>query len=378
MLPSTLVSVYQQYKHDTDSVASWLASTAKACGYPADLLTTVAPVKRKKHNKKASQNKHVVAIKDFIPLAEFIAASKKPAAAVPASFVETINRVINVRSSFGSTLREHGAEPSAEASEKHSFFVGVLEQVREALRPRMPAVGAERARAEASSATQSSSPNAWINGFQALKVYEPSKEFLGAPDIQRPHPAEPSETNVVYEAEAAARLEFEDAIFAFALMIDDLNKIRQEIRNIWAGYRDGTLELAAAAVATNTAVDLARNLADEIDPLLRPHGGFWKIAQKFYFIASAANGLFSFDGVAFEGTSLKFDFDPKTYDVADSTFFGTYHMLDGFMAVLRPGQLPLFKPGHFGAYNPQSDRSRKQGQKSGKKTRSSSWKSAPN
>ncbi|KAL1873477.1 hypothetical protein Daus18300_003840 [Diaporthe australafricana] len=126
MLPSTLVSVYQQYKQDTDSVDSWLAITAKACGYPADLLTTVGLVKRKKHNKKVSQNKHVVAIKDFVPLAEFIAASKKPAAAVPESFVDTINRVIKVRSSFESNMREHGAEPSAEASEKHSFFVGVL------------------------------------------------------------------------------------------------------------------------------------------------------------------------------------------------------------------------------------------------------------
>lgn len=58
---------------------------------------------------------------------------------------------------------------------------------------------------------------------------------------------------------------------------------------------------------------------------------------------------------------LKFTFDPETYDIADSTFFGTFHMLDGFMAVLRPGQLPLFKPGHYGTYNPRSDRSRKTG-----------------
>ncbi|POS76706.1 hypothetical protein DHEL01_v204908 [Diaporthe helianthi] len=362
MLPSALVSVYQQYKQDTDSVASWLASTAKDCGYPADLLTSVGPVKRKKHNKKASQNKHIVAIKDFVPLAEFIAASKKPAAAVPESFVQTINRVINVRSSFGSTLREHGAKPSAEASEKHSFFVGVLEKVREALRPRMPPpAGAERAEAEASFPMQPSFADAWINGFRALKVYEPSKEFLGAPDIQRPEPAEPTKTNMVYEAEAAARLDFEDAVFAFALMIDDLNKIRQEIRNIWAFYRDGSIELAAAAVATNTAVDLARNLADEIDPLLRPHGGFWKIAQKFYIIVTATKGFISFDGAEFDGKSWKFDFDPKTYDIADSTFFGTYHMLDGFMAILQPGKLPLFKPGHFGIYDPKSDWSRKTG-----------------
>lgn len=38
MLPPTLVSVYREYKKDTNSIASWLASTAKEGGYPAHLL----------------------------------------------------------------------------------------------------------------------------------------------------------------------------------------------------------------------------------------------------------------------------------------------------------------------------------------------------
>lgn len=33
MLPSSLKSIYKQYKADTDSVASWLATTAKDNGY---------------------------------------------------------------------------------------------------------------------------------------------------------------------------------------------------------------------------------------------------------------------------------------------------------------------------------------------------------
>lgn len=70
MLPAPLVSVYQQYKQDTDSVASWLASTAKACGYPADLLKPVGQAKKKaKHKHKNTSSKYVVALKDFVPLA---------------------------------------------------------------------------------------------------------------------------------------------------------------------------------------------------------------------------------------------------------------------------------------------------------------------
>lgn len=33
MLPSSLKTIYQQYKADTDSVATWLATTAKDNGY---------------------------------------------------------------------------------------------------------------------------------------------------------------------------------------------------------------------------------------------------------------------------------------------------------------------------------------------------------
>ncbi|KAJ0128328.1 Inversin [Fusarium oxysporum f. sp. albedinis] len=40
MLPIPLLGTYQQYKADTNSVAAWPASTAKACGCPADLLTS--------------------------------------------------------------------------------------------------------------------------------------------------------------------------------------------------------------------------------------------------------------------------------------------------------------------------------------------------
>lgn len=354
MLPSSLISVYQQYKQDTDAVASWLATTAKACGYSADLFTHVGPVKRKKHNKK---DKYIVAIKDFIPLAQFIVASKKPAVAVPESLVDTINRVIRVRSSFGSHLKDHGLEPSEEGDNKHSFFVRVLEQVRDALRPRMSALAAERQPVLAALATPSSSRPTLVNQFEALKIYEPSSEFLDAPDIQRPQPTALPSEKVVYEAEASARTDLEDAIFTFALMIDDMNKIRQEVKRIWAGYRDGMFDLAAAAVATNTAVDLARSLADEIEPLFRPHGGVWKVAQKFYLGVAFAAG-FSPPSMSFDFTSREFAFNPETYDLADYTFFATYYLLEGLKAILQPGHLPLYIPRGLGTYNPKSDRAR--------------------
>lgn len=145
MLPSGLVSTYQQYKEDTNSIAAWLASTAKAVGFPADLLSPVsskagkpssggrlkgkARQKAKRETAASSaaspatptQPAYIIDIKDFVPLAEHIAAK---VASVPREFGETIDRVSNARSGFGSKLQEHGQDLPDLSAAKHTYFVG--------------------------------------------------------------------------------------------------------------------------------------------------------------------------------------------------------------------------------------------------------------
>jgi len=87
MLPLALFGAYRQYKQDTDAVASWLAATARAHGYPADLLANYSPPEppksgrlKGKARKEAAReqaadasgptHKYTVAIRDFVPLAE--------------------------------------------------------------------------------------------------------------------------------------------------------------------------------------------------------------------------------------------------------------------------------------------------------------------
>lgn len=145
MLPSTLISTYQQYKQDTDSIAAWLASTAKSLGFSAELspATTVptastgrlkgkarAQAKKQATSSAAAASsgpslpakpKHIINIKDFIPLAEYVAEKTFP---VPNTFTSTIDRVISVRSAFGSKLEDHGKVRSEVADAKHQYFVG--------------------------------------------------------------------------------------------------------------------------------------------------------------------------------------------------------------------------------------------------------------
>lgn len=368
MLPESLVSIYQQYKKDTDSVASWLASTAKKYGYSSDLLTAGNTQQRpgvsvrlkgkarkeaKKQGKTSASaaptlNKYIIAIQDFVPLAEFICASQKPIVSVPDVFSETLNRVISVRSNFGSQLGDEGAAKDEDSDLKHSYFVGILEKVQEVLRPRMSAK-AEKP----TSRTDGGKDEDSVSRFSSLQLYEPSQEFLDAPNIERPSNASGDDT--VYEAEP--QNSFEEAIFAFGLMMDDINRIRSYIKWIWSNYRDGVFDLAAAAVATNTGIDLARNLIDQVVPLCKPHGGACKIAQKCFYIQAMVKGFTTDDISGFNNGKI----DNTLYDIANNAFFTANHLLLSFAKVLSPKQIPIYREGMFGTYDPESDRSRKTG-----------------
>ncbi len=145
MVLSALSSTYQRYKQDTDSVAAWLASTAKSLGFSADSPSATASAlssrkpagggchkgkaraHTKKHGAARKQSplsvvpKHVINIKDFVLLAEFVA---EKATSVPDTVRTTIDRVIAVRSGFGARLEKQG-KPLCEVSDaKHQHFIG--------------------------------------------------------------------------------------------------------------------------------------------------------------------------------------------------------------------------------------------------------------
>lgn len=301
MLPDNLVSIYKEYKEDTNAVASWLASTAKSCGYPSDLLggdppqatgrlkgkarkeAKAAAAKSQGSSSSSSRPDYTIAIKDFILLAEFVAASKKPVVSVPLAFANTLDRVIATRSRFSNRLAQTGASNDASANSTHSYFVGVLEKVREVLKPRFPP-----ASQDAASARPPSDPVGEVGGrFANLSVYEPSEEFLNAPDIERPAPVK--KENVNYVAESLRDLD--EVLFAYTLLINDLMVIRNRIQVIWTNYRETGFDVVAAAVATNTACDLARHMMEDMGPSFKAHGGVVRVGRMFYMVQCLMNGF---------------------------------------------------------------------------------------
>ncbi|KAI0550364.1 hypothetical protein F4679DRAFT_208740 [Xylaria curta] len=365
MVLSALSSTYQLYKQDTDSVAAWLASTAKSLGFSSDsssATTSATPggkplgsgrlkgKARAQAKKKGTPKqppspavpKYIINIKDFVPLAEYVAEKATP---VPEVVRATIDRVIAVRTGFGTKLEKHGKSLSELSDAKHQHFIGVLKKVREVLTPFMPAPVAD---------DSASTDEKLRNRFAGLAVYEPSQEFLDAPVPERP--VKTGEDNAVYEAETETT--FEHAIFALTNIINDMNRVRAHIRWVWSNYKIGAFDLAAAAITTNTAIDLVRNMMDDILPLLNKHGGLSVMLRAFHTLQCVMKG-WKIESIFVESQdNLNYD----TYDVGYGTYLTTYRLLEAFVNVLQPGNLPLYKEGMFGFYDPASDRSKKTGQ----------------
>ncbi|KAI1207163.1 uncharacterized protein F4807DRAFT_435922 [Annulohypoxylon truncatum] len=365
MPPQGLVSSYQQYKKDTDSIAAWLASTAKSCGYPSDLLTggpankpasTRLKGKARAEAKKKqatttlpTTNKYIIKIKEFVPLAEFVASKRE--VSVSGSFIATLRRVIVARGGFGEKLAQHGAVPDELSDAKHGYFVGILEKVYEVLKPRVKIGLIDSSPAPSS---DESDADDFANRFASLQVYEPSDDFLNAPDLERPKPLEGDK--ITYEAEQATSLE--DLLVVVTMLINDINKIRARIQWIWSNYKDGLFDLAVAAIATNTAIDLARNLMEEVEPMFKDHGGLWKVLNRWYLVQMMMKGYEPFDLFKNDSTD---NFNYDTYDIADGTYILTCRLISAFIPVIQPGNVPLYKDGMFGYYDPQSDRASKTG-----------------
>ncbi|EYE92270.1 uncharacterized protein EURHEDRAFT_415694 [Aspergillus ruber CBS 135680] len=366
MLNSLLTSSYLQYKSDTDTVASWLASTAIQCGYAADFLTKGKQKQQGSGRLKGKARKvardapakptlstppiktYTIAIKDFIGLAEYIADYKGTRVEVPKGFASSLHRAIAVRRSHGADVSEalEKTTESQASDDRHSYFIGVLEHVRDILRPLMP-----ESLKNKEPETKSVDAEKLSNVFNKLELFEPSEDFLDAPGPIPSGSGEPPSA-ALYEAERLHDLE--EALLLFQLLVQDMGKIRAVILKTWSGYKMGMFDLVSASVTTNTAVDIARRMEEDAQPIFDKHGGSEKLLQLLHL-----------------GYCIECEEDPtykerpddflnlRMYNFAEKAFWPTYILLEGFCAIAKGKKnIPQYKPGHYGTYNPLNDRSK--------------------
>lgn len=306
MLSDFLKSSFKTYKDDTDSIATWLAVTAKKCGYSSDLLdrtdTSTSSSLSTKPTPSQSSNRlkgkarkqardaetaqgrqpetsqpasnpparasYIIKVREFTTLADYIVGFTKPVIKVPASLVNTLNRAIELRSEHKarSWERRDSLEPTKKASadETHSYFLGVVERTRDILKPHMPSDMVDDFLCKPPSANDVNANageetiNQTRNVFGNLDIQEPTQEFLDSPDIiQNPR----TSTEHRYKAETVDSLE--EQYLASHCLLQDVRQIRAFLRQLWTDYREGHFDLVAVSLTTNTAIDFVRSLEEE-------------------------------------------------------------------------------------------------------------------
>ncbi|KAG7413153.1 hypothetical protein Forpi1262_v017248 [Fusarium oxysporum f. sp. raphani] len=395
MSSTSFLSIYQQYKRDTDIVASWLATTAKKHGYTTSLAApptagaaankSAAPSSGRlkgKARKEAKQQqkqhvapsgidekdapdpppkpKYVLAIRDFVPLAEFIARElttttaieANNGAGIPLFFRTALERAIRVRKMFSMHLSETNKHLSVRANTAHAYFVSVLEKVRYVLFKVEGGSGVAFNMASKKGATNAIRDNSVVEGkirdfslFQMLQVYEPSENFSDSSDVVLPARSSPIDLEYITENDESEA----ECIFAFTALLKDLIKLRKEVSNLWNEYHSGKIDLAAAAIGANLAIELARSMEEEMAPLLKKHGGALALLPKYFGAVSQYLGLDPFQKERFSD-----DMNFACYDIGATFLYNAASLLEAIRtaAPYSARQMPCYT-GKFGWYDAQ-------------------------
>ena len=370
MLPSVLQSSYKTYKEDTSYIATWLANTAKQCGYSADLLdcqdavdpskATQASKRRKgKARKKANDavtagvsssstattspattqsiaRTYTIKIKDFISLAEYVVSSTRPLVSVPGSLVKALNRAIALRKDHGSA-----SEASDGPDESHAHFLGVLEKTREILKPRSPTemVNDRLTRPISEDISDESKNDEILNRFQGLGLEEPSQQFLDAPDVKpatRPDP----ERMPKYEVETE-KSRMEEYLAAHCLL-QDVRNIRGFVCALWKNYREG-MDICAVAITVNTAIDFVRTLEQDLVQQYPAMRDYESIIHLFFATQCLKRGQHPSHKQR-PGDIINM----AVYDLAEDLMIPTASILGSLQEVIQNGTVPQYKPGFLG------------------------------
>ncbi|THZ32733.1 hypothetical protein D6C89_00239 [Aureobasidium pullulans] len=359
MLPNFLQSTYSTYKRDTDAIANWLATTAREYGYSPQVLeddkTTVQPLlesqsvcqpsvqapstrlkgKARKLAREAASaaanslptasRVYTIPIKSFTILASEIVSRKKSSVSIPAVLGKTLNRAIAFRKDHNDWFSRNEDKDTSSANESHAHFISVLERVRQILAPHMATGVAHEAvkRSFKDMGLKKSTEPRTNNLFEDLEVEESSEEFLDAP-VSENVASSTTKTggNIRYQAERLSKAE--EKVIAQSCLLEAVADIRAFIKGLWQRYRDREqMDLMAAAVTTNTAIEMVRMLHEDYAKSFPDDAEYIDIIKKPY------DWLFTQVGEgAYELEPSDEKVDAALYAKGDEIFMTTHLILE--------------------------------------------------
>ena len=358
MLPKFLQSSYSRYKDDTNSFATWLLEAASKCGYRPEGLSPAAAQlnkgKGKSKNKAANASEPVqytTTIKDLQRLADVVANS---ALTTPSPVLAIAKRAIRLRKQVTSWFLGKG---DTDNDKRHSHFITTLEKVCETLEwttEKSSTPGAQRPPPSSDNKEDAADIGVFLNKFAVLTVEEPqmSQQKQGvSPESQQIVKVDLAEE----EQDGEINSLFGHSFFKALCLFRDLSNMRAFISNTWSEYRDKKIDLMNAALVTDGALQLARDLVQEVmDDWTAPSSFPDADIDELVFKATClTRGV-----IPTPSLEIGLPYDKRMADVAEWCYLPTRALMESFAQVLQDDHLPILKKGSLGIYDPKANRQR--------------------
>ncbi|THY21829.1 hypothetical protein D6D01_06366 [Aureobasidium pullulans] len=265
-------------------------------GKARKLAKAAAAENETKTAKSTSSSVYTISIKSFITLASQIAEHRKPTVKVPSSFSIILNRAIDFRRKHNEWFRQIDTDDaSTDGNNTHAHFISVLERVRDILKPIMAPESAQ-ALPKKQSTTAGRKPcvnSRMRNAFEGLDLEEPSEDFLKTQPSERfANQIAISGEEVRYKAERLSKRS--EKVLATCILMATINSIRVYICKLWILYQDKQgIDLHAAAITTNTAIEMVRNLQEDHEssyPDITGETGYLECVFTYYELRCLVRG----------------------------------------------------------------------------------------
>ncbi|KXT03428.1 hypothetical protein AC578_1554 [Pseudocercospora eumusae] len=296
------VSTYKTYKADTGMLIKWLVTNAQQAGADVSL---------------SSSTKYPVPVNQLPGLAKSIA-NATPKIPVSQDILTLARGIVKLRRQATAFLARLSKSKQAKTSAPdagHRHIIAVLEEVIDILQ---------------SESASSRDTESVVNVSSITTLEEPAIPHENAPTASTSDIAD----NAEYELDCIELDEF----FKIFIFFKDINDLRENIDGLWQDYRLGKLDLMSAAITTDTALGIIKQMCEE----------WGQSSQNFLHWESMVKTLKTYINA----------FGSTTDEFSAWVCAGSAYKLKKFSEILNPDTVPSMKPGHFGIYNPKQDRSR--------------------
>lgn len=254
----------------------WLYENASKCGYEEEAIQEVLAEQKSQGRLKGKKRKAAKAkaggnvtsnkptlglpksVKDFMVYAVAISKSE-PKIKVPLWVTSMLKEVIQVRKKSARFYKRESDDTTSQDFEEsnitHQYFISVLEKVLETL---LASEGAEEKSMKIESTSDADEEDPFeevTNIFEYLEIGVDTEHTLTEP-TERPV----SRPKVLYREEPNT----EEIVWLIYCFFEDFNIAREHLKSSWIKYRDGSMDLAAVALATNTVCKFSYRTCDDM------------------------------------------------------------------------------------------------------------------